>query len=296
MRWILPIVRKEMKLVEIAKVCPHGKRSLERWARAYREKGEEGLTPLSTKPRTNPRETPIRIKERIIELRNKNGKCARKLCWDLEGENIAIHERTIGKILKHEGLTRRYRTRKITYRYVRVPLRAGELMEIDVKYVPESIENKDYFQYTAIDVATRWRYLAASEEQSNYHAICFLDEVTKIFPHRIRAVKTDNHSTFTNRYTGYAKSANPAQPRIHVFDQFCRDRGIIHYLIDPGKPQQNPFVERSHRSDQESFYDAATFRTAEELRYKMHLWNLYYNDLRHCGLNGKTPNQMVESG
>ena len=31
-----------------------------------------------------------------------------------------------------------------------------------------------------------------------------------------------------------------------------------------------------------------------DLEYKIRLWNMYYNDLKHCSLNKKTPNQMVE--
>jgi hypothetical protein len=31
LRWVLPIVRGEIRLVDVAKVCPHSKRSLERW-------------------------------------------------------------------------------------------------------------------------------------------------------------------------------------------------------------------------------------------------------------------------
>ena len=69
-----------------------------------------------------------------------------------------------------------------------------------------------------------------------------------------------------------------------------------HYLIDPGKPAQNGKVERSHRTDQESFYDQLVFKSFEELRYKLKLWNMYYNDLEHCGLNGKTPNQALRLG
>ena len=68
---------------------------------------------------------------------------------------------------------------------------------------------------------------------------------------------------------------------------------IIHYLIDPGKPAQNGKVERSHRSDQESFYERTAYDTIEELVYKLKLWNMYYNDLQHCGLNNKTPNQYL---
>jgi len=34
LRWVLPIVRKNIKLADAAKVCPYGKRSLERWVAA----------------------------------------------------------------------------------------------------------------------------------------------------------------------------------------------------------------------------------------------------------------------
>jgi len=40
----------------------------------------------SRRPKTNPRETPIRMKERIIELRKETKKCALKLKWCLEKE------------------------------------------------------------------------------------------------------------------------------------------------------------------------------------------------------------------
>src|SRR3989338_10060327 len=109
LRWVLPIVSKEVKLVDAAKVCPHGKRSLERWAAAYRKHGETGLEPKSTRPKTNPNETPIRIKERIIKLRIDKKQCAKKIMWDLQDENIEVHYQTIQKIIKVEGLTRKYR-------------------------------------------------------------------------------------------------------------------------------------------------------------------------------------------
>ena len=64
LRWALPIVKKEIKLVDVAKLCPHSKRSLERWVALYKKGGEEALEPKSTEPKTQPKETPIRIKER----------------------------------------------------------------------------------------------------------------------------------------------------------------------------------------------------------------------------------------
>src|SRR3989344_1667900 len=287
LRWVLPIVKKEVKLKDAAKVCPHGKRSLERWVALYKTKGEAGLEPKSTEPKTQEKETLIWIKERIILIRKKTKKCALKIHWQLEKEGIEIHERTIGKILKKEGLVRKYRVRKIKYKYIKALRQPGELVEIDVKYVPGRIKNKRYYQYTAIDTASRWRYLKVYDEFTNFHSILFLKEVMERFEYKIQAIKTDNGSIFTNYYTSMTKRSDMTVKTIHALDIFCKKHNIIHYLIDPGKPAQNGTVERSHREDQEKFYEQHKFRTFKELQKGMKKWNMYYNDLEHCGLNGK---------
>ena len=116
---------------------------------------------------------------------------------------------------------------------------------------------------------------------------------SKVAPFRIRAIKTDNGSNFTNRYTGYLKSSDPFNPKLHPLDILCQKYNIIHYLIDPGKPAQNGKVERSHRTDQEMFYERNEFKTLEDLETKIKIWNIEYNDLEHCGLNGLTPNEAL---
>jgi len=294
LRWVLPVFNKEVKLKDVSKICPYGKRTLERWLASYKKYGEQELEPKSTRPKTNPKETPIRIKERIIELRKDTKECSLKLMWDLEEEGINVHYQTIQKIIKKEGLTRKYRTRKIHYNYVRIPLEKGELIEIDIKFVPDRIRGRRYYQFTAIDCATRWRYLQAYDDASSYSAICFLKEVIKVAYFKIQAIKTDNGSCFTNRYTGYNKSSDPLNPRLHELDMLCQKLGIPHYLIDPGKPQQNSFVERSHRTDQEKFYDENIFKNFKDLKQKLKMWNTKYNNTKHCGLGGKTPNEMLK--
>ena len=293
LRWVLPIIRKEVKLRDAAKVFPGGQRTLERWAASYKEEGRAGLRPKSTRPLSQPNETPIRIKERIIELRRKTKLCAKKLNYKLRKENILIHDRTIGKIIKTERMVRKYRIRKLKYKYVTVSLAQGDLVEIDIKYVPGRIRGKRYYQYTAIDCATRWRYLEIYENGDNESTLKFLAKLINIAKFRIRAIKTDNGSCFTNRYVGYLKSANPINPRLHPLDLECQRLNIIHYLIDPGKPAQNGKVERSHRTDQEHFYDLNKFSSVLDLKIKLRKWNNYYNNLEHCALNGKTPNEMV---
>ena len=107
LRWILPIYRKEIKLCNLAKVCPYSERSLKRWLKAYRENGIIGLEPKSTQPITQPKETPIRIKEEVISLRKRTDLCAIKLHWRLKKKSIVVPVSTIGKILKQEGLVRK---------------------------------------------------------------------------------------------------------------------------------------------------------------------------------------------
>ena len=87
-RWIKPIIEKELKIVDIAKVCPYSERSIKRWLAVYRKYGEAGLEPKSTQPKTQPNETPIRIKEEVIALRKQTGLCAKKLHWRLKKKRI----------------------------------------------------------------------------------------------------------------------------------------------------------------------------------------------------------------
>ena len=269
-RWIKPIIDKEITIKQMVKVCPFSERTLKYWLANFRQKGLEGLANKSTRPRSHPDETPIRIKEKII-----------------------VSDRLIGKVLKSEGLVRKYRTRKLKYRYLKLPLRAGELVEIDIKYVPGRIKNVRYYQFTVIDCASRWRHLKVYDGQFNGHATDFLRELLSIAPFRIRAIKTDNGMCFTNRYTGYQQSRDPLNPRLHPFDLLCQRLNIIHYLIDPGKPSQNGKVERSHRTDQEMFYDKRKFKTILELKKALKIWNQEYNNLEHCSLDGLTPNEEL---
>ena len=65
------------------------------------------------------------------------------------------------KNFKKAGLVRKYRIKKIKYKYIRALRQPGELIEIDVKYVPGTIAGMRYYQYTAIDTALggdTWQY------------------------------------------------------------------------------------------------------------------------------------------
>ena len=52
-------------------------------------------------------------------------------------------------------------------------------------------------------------------------------------------------------------------------------------------------TDRSHREDKERLYDQYSFGSEDDLRYRVRLWNMYYNDLEHGGLKDKTPNEFL---
>lgn len=292
-RWIRPILEKEISIKNLVKVCPYSERSIKRWLADFKARGIEALEPKSTRPKTEPNETPIWIKERVISLRKETKLCAQKLHWRLEKQGLIVPVSTIGKILKDEGLTRKYRVRKIKYKYIKAERKPGELIEIDVKYVPGRLKGRRYYQYTAIDTASKWRHLEVYDNQTNFHSILFLQKIIEIFPHKIQAIKTDNGSIFTNFYTSMTKRSDMTVKTIHALDQFCTKHNILHYLINPGKPAQNGTVERSHREDQR-FYDRNIFKNIRDLENKIRIWNEEYNNLEHCSLNGKTPLEMLQ--
>ncbi len=293
-RWIKPILEKNISIKNLVSVSPFSERTIKYWLSKYRKNGLGGLINRSRRPKTAPNETPIHIKEEIIKLRKESKLCAKKLNFKLKKKGIIINTRTIGKIIKTEGLVRKYRTRKLKWKYIKNLLQPGELVEIDIKYVPGSINGLKYYQFTAIDCASRWRHLEVYDGMGNDCAIKFLNRIIEIAPFRIRAIKTDNGSCFTNRYIGYNKSNDPLNPRLHEFDILCGKKNIIHYLIDPGKPAQNGKVERSHRTDQEMFYDRHNFKTIIQLKKELRVWNIKYNNLEHCALDGLTPNEALK--
>ena len=293
-RWVKPIINKEMRLVDVARICPHSVRSLKRWKKMYEQFGLEGLIPKSTEPKTSPNETPIRLKELVIEKRNDTKVCAKKIHWKLKKDGVLVPVSTIGKILKDESLVKVYRMKKIKYKHIKVERLPGELMEIDVKHVPGPIADHKYYQYTAIDTASRWRHLEIFDEESTHHSVEFLKIVLKQFPYQIKAIKTDNHSTFTNYYVGGNKRSDLSVKTLHALDVYCAQLNIIHYLIDKGKPTQNGKIERSHGEDQRKFYEQNTFTSMADLKSKIVIWNEFYNNLEHCSLDGKTPLEMLE--
>ena len=81
----------------------------------------------------------------------------------------------------------------------------------------------------------------------------------------------------------------------HRLDAWCKENKIKLVFIQPGKPQQNAYVERCNGSIRRELLNAYVFKTLSEVREKAEEWMLDYNNERpHKSLNNKTPTDLLE--
>ncbi len=77
-----------------------------------------------------------------------------------------------------------------------------------------------------------------------------------------------------------------------AFIDWCGDRGIEIRYIQPGKPNQNAFIERFNKSYREEVLDAHLFSTLEQVREITEKWKITYNEYRPHRSLGRMPPAM----
>jgi putative transposase len=91
-------------------------------------------------------------------------------------------------------------------------------------------------------------------------------------------------------YPKYIRSDNGPEFISHSFRRFCCSHRIRHRRIEPGKPQQNSYIERFNRSYREDILDMYAFKNLRQVRDLTCDWVIEYNhDRGHDSLGGKSP-------
>ena len=170
----------------------------------------------------------------------------------------------------------------------------GQRVQVDVKVVPLAciVPNADglkerYYQYTAIDEYSRFRYVAAFKEQGTYSSAQFLDMLVKAFPFRIECIQTDNGLEFIKEFKEHEKG------KLSLFEARLKQLGIRYKLIKPYTPRHNGKVERSHRKVNEYFYATHKFYSFEDFATQLVVQNRKYNSFPMRPLNWRSPKDYI---
>jgi len=161
--------------------------------------------------------------------------------------------------------------------------RPGELLHIDLKYLPALRNARNDFEFAAVDDFSREAVVTIATEQTSAAAATFLEHVLATLPYRVEAVLTDNAFAFTMRHAHHAD-------RLTRFQQVCAAHDIRHYLLRPYAPQSNGKVERFFRTvDDECLLVRPLFTFGARSRAVADfVW--YYNHERpHLSLGCMTP-------
>lgn len=259
-----------------------------RWKARYKPKNLKSLEldPKTKRPHTvRTPSTPSYIVSLIQSLREQYPRWGKekiaRLVWN-KGYQISVSSvgRTIGR-LKERGvlresipnfisskkryLKRAWGIRKPETFHAHIP---GDLVQVDtmdIRPVPGVVRK----QFTARDIVSKWDTLHVFGHATALLATKFLDMLMESAPFPVKAIQIDGGSEFKG-----------------AFEEACKQRGIILYVLPPRSPKLNGCVERSNRTHTEEFYEVNDFSfDINVLNEELHGWEVTYNTVR--------PNQAI---
>jgi transposase InsO family protein len=294
--WIL-MYEKTGNASQVCRYYGISRKTFYKWLNRYRKskKNPTSLLDRSTRPKKSPNETKQKVQKLIKDLRKQTKFGPDRLSLFLQIDNRkSVHRSTIYAILKRKGLIKKpARKRKKTYKLYTMPY-PGHI-QLDIKMIGGYRPNR-FVQYTAIDDCTRIKFTRLYQERSTYNSIKFLTCIIKRFPFKIKSIRTDNDTVFTNAYTGEPRTHPLKVPRAHPFTLACKNENIKHILNRPSCPQQNGKVERSHRTDSEEFYRLQKILDYVLLIKGKKKYDEFFNNHRpHMGIRGLTPLQKLQT-
>ena len=277
---------------DISFVCrryPISKASLMRWNKQY-DGTKESLPNKSHRPHSpHPN---AHTEQELTQIRNYHRRNPNSSICELYGKlreekAYSRHPGSLYRVFVRLGYRQKAESTKKKSKHpghYDTPTELGVKWQMDVKYVPTACYSgtvpQKFYQYTVIDEASRERFIYPYMEQSSYSTTDFLRRAISYFGYQPQILQTDNGAEFT-----HVKKTD----RTHPLDIMCSELGIVHKRIRPRTPRHNGKVERSHRNDQERFYNHMSFYDYNDLVKQMKRYLNRSNNIPMQVLGWKSP-------
>ena len=289
--WRLKVLRRAGESARnVARTCRHfgiSRQAFYKWKRRYQQHGDAGLCDRPRTPHRSPRATPRDVVSKIIYLRQRYHFGPGKIADYLRRfHNVSVATSSVHRILGRHGMSRlpanqKHQPHRKRWQRYEKP-QPGHRLQMDVKFL-ERIPGtrRRLYQFTAIDDCTRIRVLKVYDACNQRTAIRFVDEVVRRLPFRVHVIQTDNGAEFQSQFHWHLEALD-----------------IHHVYIRPRTPHLNGKVERSHRVDDQEFYQLLDKDGITDdihlFNDKLREWEDYYNYHRpHGALGGETPYERL---
>jgi len=217
------------------------------------------------------------LRERLVELARKKPRFGyRRLHVLLEGDGERVNHKRVFRVYREAGLAVRRKARK---RLVREGSPRAALTGANQEWAVD-------FAHDALASGRAIRVLTVEDE---YTRECLRLEVDTSFASprvtralegilrnrpRPLAIRCDNGPEFSSRH----------------FLAWCIERGIALVHIQPGKPQQNGYVESFNGKLRDECLNVSWFENLWDARRKIAAWQKEFNEERpHSSLGYQTP-------
>lgn len=224
--------------------------------------------------------------------RSKNDQKLSARMQDLASQHRRWGVVTIHDVCKREGLVinpkrslRLYRALKLQIKFrprrkkinvVRIPIKKptspNQVWSMD--FIHDRLENGRKLKVLNVvdDFSRRCVGQIVSDSITGQHLVNFFEQMDE----KPEALRCDNGPEFWSR----------------TFQAWSQNNVKIDF-IQPGKPQQNAFVESFNGKFREQFLNENIFFSIEHARELIDEWRSMYNNFRpHRSLNGKTPKEF----
>lgn len=241
--------------------------------RACKLFGVDPKTVRRDRPPDNPE-----IREEMKRIAHKRRRFGyRRIGVLLEREGMTMNHKKLYRLYTDERLSVRRRRGRKRARGSRTPmpvaLRPNERWSLD--FISDTFGASRKFRILAVndDCCRENLCLMADTSISGARVARELDALVRLYG-KPACIVSDNGTEFTSR----------------AILKWANDNHVDWHYIDPGKPQQNAFIESFNGSLRDELLNEELFDTLDDARRQLALWRYDYNNVRpHSSLGYKTP-------
>jgi hypothetical protein len=252
-----------------------------------------GLFTKSRKPHRSPNKTKPRIEKQVLKIRRVEPYLGPERISDTAEKlfNLTVAPSTIFAILRRAKVVGKKIAEKLTKKHTKRYRRMlPGYLQMDFKYVPYLIENKQYYQLSCVDHHSSWRLIRCFRHKDLDSVLLFLNELKEVCPFAIMEIQTDNDTAFTDKF-----SSRMGVTGEHKMDLWCAQQDIVHRLIPVGVKELNGKVENTHKQDDREFFAMNYFSTYESIALSTKGYSDRWNTQRATkALGWLTPAQTIE--